>query len=62
MSNRVGVGRGPKIAKNGLSMGVKIGSDAGKIGNNTRLLVVMRARLLHKIGLHNLTNWNRFKK
>ena len=43
-------------------MGVKIGSDAGKIGKNTRLLVVMRARLSHKIGLHNLTNWNRLKK
>ena len=41
---------------------MKIGVDAAKSGNNTNLLVIMRVRLLHKIGLLNLKNWNLFKK
>ena len=45
MSNRVGVGRGPKIAKDGLSMGVKNGGAAAKSGKNTHLLVIMNIRL-----------------
>ena len=35
---------------------VTVGGDAAKICKNTRLLVIMRVRLLQKIGLHNLTN------
>ena len=37
-------------------MGVIIGVDAAKSGNNTHLLVVVRVSLLQKIGLTNLTN------
>ena len=43
-------------------MGVKIGGDAGKIGKNTHLLVMLRVRLSQKIGLLDLTNHIRFKK
>ena len=43
-------------------MEVKIGGDAGKIGKNTHLVVIMRVRLSQKIGLHNLKNRTRFKK
>ena len=43
-------------------MGVKIGGDATKIVKNTNLLVIMRVRLSHKIGLLDFTNWNQFKK
>ena len=42
--------------KIGLEIGVIIGGDAAKIGNNTHLLVVVRVSLLQKIGLTNLTN------
>ena len=35
-----------KSTKNGLVMGVTIGGDASKRGNNTNLLVIMRVRLL----------------
>ena len=43
-------------------MGVKIGVDAIKIGNNTHLLVVISVRILQKIGRLNLTNWTWFKE
>ena len=43
-------------------MGVTIGGDAAKSGKNTHLLVIMRVRLLQKIGLLDLTNRTRFKK
>ena len=52
----------PKYAKNELLIGVTIGGDAAESVDNTHLLVVMRVRLLHKIGLYNLTNWNGLKK
>ena len=42
-------------------MGVKIGGDAGKSVNNTRLLVIIRVRLSQKIGLLNFKNQTRFK-
>ena len=45
-----------------LAMGVTIGGDAAKSVKRTNLLVVMRVRLSHNIGLLDLTNWNRFKK
>ena len=48
--------------KNRLAMGVTIGGDAAKIGNNTHLLVVMHVRLLQKIGLLDLKNRTQFKK
>ena len=51
-----------KSKKIGPEMGVTIGGDAAKSGNNTHLLVVMRVRLSQKIGLINLTNCTRFKK
>ena len=44
---------GHKISKIEPAMGVTIGGDAVKIGKNTHLLVMLRVRLLHKIGLHN---------
>ena len=53
---------GRKSTKIGLAMGMKIGGDTTKIGNNTHLLVTMRVRLSQKIGLLDLTNWTRFKK
>ena len=59
MYNLFGVGRGPQIFKNSLEMGLKIDGDADKSGKNTHLLVIMRTRLLHKIGLTDLTNWTR---
>ena len=37
-------------------MAVTIGGDAEKSVKNTHLLVIMRMRLSHKIGLLNLTN------
>ena len=51
-----------KYTKIGLVMGVKIGGDADKSGNDTHLLVVMHVRLLQKIGPLDLTNRTRFKK
>ena len=42
---------GCKSAKNGLAIEVKIGGDAAKSGKKTHLLVIMRVRLSHKIGL-----------
>ena len=62
MSNIFSVGRGRKIYKIGLAMGIKIGGDDSKSGKNTHLLVVMRVRLSQKIGLLDLTNWTQFKK
>ena len=56
MSNQFDVGRRMQICKIELAMGFTIGFDAEKIGNNTHLLVIMRVRLLQKIGLHNLMN------
>ena len=53
---------GRKYIKNGLAMEVTIGGDAEKIVKNIHLLVIMRVRLLHKIGLPNLIDWNRFTK
>ena len=43
-------------------MGVTIGDDAEKIGENTHLLVIMRMRLSQKIDLLDLTNRTQFKK
>ena len=43
-------------------MGVLIGGDTAKNGNNTNLLLIMRVRLLQKIGLLDLTKRIRFKK
>ena len=43
-------------------MGVTIGCDAAKIGNNAHLLVIICVRLLQKIGLINLMNHTQFKK
>ena len=37
-------------------MGVKIGGDADNIGKSTHLLVVIRMRISHHIGLFNLAN------
>ena len=54
--------RGHKSTKNGLAMGVTIGCDAAKIGNNAHLLVIICVRLLQKIGLLDLKNWTQFKK
>ena len=43
-------------------MWVTIGGDATKSVRNAGLLVIMRVRLLQKIGLLDLTNWTLFKK
>ena len=43
-------------------MGVTIEGDAEKIGKNTHLLVIMRVRVLQKIGLLDLKNLTRFLK
>ena len=51
-----------KSTKVGLEMGVLIGGDTAKNGNNTNLLLIMRVRLLQKIGLLDLTKRIRFKK
>ena len=51
-----------KSTKNGIAMGVTIGSDAAKSGKITNLLVVMCVRLLQKIGLLDLTNRNKLNK
>ena len=42
-------------------MGVTIGYDAAKSVKNTHLLVIMRVRLLQKIGLLDLTNRTRLR-
>ena len=47
---------GQKYTKNVLAMGVTIGGDAAKIGNNINLLVIMRAGLSQKTSLLNLKN------
>ena len=51
-----------KSTKNGLAMEMTIVGDATKSGGNTHLSVIMRVRLLQKIGLLKLTNPNQFKK
>ena len=56
------LGGGHKSTKIGLEMGVKIGGDAEKSGNNTHLLVIVCVSLLQKIDLLDLTNRIRFKK
>ena len=43
-------------------MGVKMGGDAAKSGKNTHLLVLIRVRLSHNIGLLDLTNRTQSKK
>ena len=43
-------------------MEATIGGDAAKIGNNTHFVVVIRVRLLQKIGLLDLTNQTQFKR
>ena len=43
-------------------MEVSIGGAAAKNDKNAYLLLIMRVRLSHKIGLHNLMNHNRFQK
>ena len=43
-------------------MGVTIGRDATKSGNNTHLLVIMLVRISHKIGMYNLANRTGLKK
>ena len=53
---------GHESTKIGLEMGVTIGGDYAKSSNNTNFLVIIRVRLLQKIGLHDLTNRTRFKK
>ena len=45
-----------------LAMRVTIGGGAEKSDKITQLLVIMRVRLLKKIGLLNLNNRTRFKK
>ena len=42
-------------------MGVTIGYNAAKSGKKNHLLVIMRLRLLQKIGLIDLTNWTRLR-
>ena len=56
------VGRGKKIHKKWTRNGGNNWGDAAKSGNNTNLLLIMRVRLLQKIGLLDLMNRNRFKK
>ena len=57
MSNWFSVGGGGhKYTNIGLAIGVTIGGDAEKGGNNTHLLVIMQVMLSQKIGLHNLTD------
>ena len=51
-----------KIVKIGLAMRVKIVISTAKSGKKTNLLVIMRVKILQKIGLQYLTNWNQFKK
>ena len=52
---------GRKYEKIGLVIGVTIGGDAAKSGNNTHLLVMMRVGILKKFGLRNLMRWSQFK-
>ena len=52
---------GRKSTKNGLSMGVTIGGDAGKSGKNTNLLVIISVRLSQKIVRLDLTNQTQLK-
>ena len=62
MSNLFGVGGGLKIYKNGLAMGVTIGGDVAKTGNNNHLLVMMFVMLSQKIGMIDLTSQTQFKR
>ena len=50
-----------KSKKNGIVTVVTIGGDATKSGKNTHLLVVMRVRILQKMGLLDLKNRTQFK-
>ena len=45
MSNPFGGGRGTKIHKTGIAMGVTFGGDPAKSDKNTNFLVVMCVRL-----------------
>ena len=53
---------GRKYTKVGLAMGVTIGGDSAKSGENTHLLVKMCMRLSQKIGLIDLKNRTQLKK
>ena len=44
MSNLLGLGMAPKIYRNGLALGMKIGGDSVKSGKNTNLLVIMSVK------------------
>ena len=60
VSKKFGVFRGSQISKIGLAMGVLVGVLLQKLAR-TLIWLIMRVRLLQKIGLHNLTNQTRFK-
>ena len=62
MSNLFGVERGTQIYKMKLAMGITIGGDSDKSGNNTHLLLLMRMRLSEIFVLISLTNQTQFKK
>ena len=62
VSNLFFVGRGAQIYKKLTINGVTMWVDAAKSGKNNNLLVIMCVRLLHNIGLIDLTNQTRFKK
>ena len=53
---------GHKYTKIGLAMGVTIGGDAAKSGENTHLLVIMGVRLSQKIGYARLDESDSIKK
>ena len=57
MSNLFGFGRGVQIYKEWTNNGCKKWGDAAKIGKNNHLLVMVRVRLLQKIGIFDLTGW-----
>ena len=62
VSNLFCFGRGAQIYKKLTINGVTMWVDAAKSGKNNNLLVIMYVRLLHNIGLIDLTNQTRFKK
>ena len=58
MYHQFDVGRGYKLCEDWTINGGGIGGSFAKSGKNTNLLVIIRVRLWHKIGLHNLMNRN----
>ena len=63
MPNQVGVGRGGSLfSTNGLAMGVKFEGAAAYNGKSTHILMIIHARLLHKVVIHNLKNCTQFEK